>query len=100
MSSVGQTEILFRRDPAAGQLWNNYYATLIQARSGLRGAATGRAEAQVLRISALYAALDCSSIIQLPHLHAALALLDYCSDSAASLFGACVRDSVADRILE
>jgi hypothetical protein len=52
----------------------------------------------VLRISALYAAPDCSSIIQLPHLQAALALWDYCSDSAASLFGACVGDSVADRI--
>jgi hypothetical protein len=37
----GQTEILFRRDPAAGQLWNNYCATLSQARSGLRGADGG-----------------------------------------------------------
>jgi hypothetical protein len=73
---------------------------LSQLRSGLRGAATGRAEAQVLRLSALYAALDCSSIIRLPHLQAACALWDYCSESAASLFGACVGDSVADRILE
>ena len=96
----GQTEILFRRDPAAGELWNDYYATLSQARSGLHGAATGRAEAQVLRLSALYAALDCSSIIRLPHLQAACALWDYCSYSAASLFGACVGDSIADRILE
>jgi len=96
----GQSEILFRRDPAAAQLWNDHYATLSQARSGLHGAATGRAEAQVLRISALYAALDCTSIIQLPHLQAALALWDYCSESAVSLFGACVGDSVADRILE
>ncbi len=96
----GQTEILFRRDPAAAELWNDYYATLSQARSGLHGAATGRAEAQVLRLSALYAALDCSSIIRLPHLQAACALWDYCSYSASSLFGACVGDSVADRILE
>jgi hypothetical protein len=73
---------------------------LSQLRSGLHGAATGRAEAQVLRISALYAALDCSSIIRLPHPQAALTLWDYCSYSASSLFGACIGDSVADRILE
>ncbi len=96
----GQGEILFRRDPAAAELWNDYYPTLSQAQTGLHGAATGRAEAQVLRLSALYAALDCSPIIQLPHLHAALALWDYCSYSAASLFGDCVGDSIADRVLE
>ncbi len=96
----GHPEVLFRRDQAASELWNDYYATLSQDRSGLHGTATGRAEAQVLRISALYAALDCSSIIQLPHLHAALALWDYCSYSAASLFGTCVGDSIADRIRE
>ncbi len=96
----GETEILFRRDEAASELWNDYYATLSQDRPGLHGAATGRAEAQVLRLSALYAALDCSPIIQLPHLQAALALWDYCSASAASLFGTCVGDSIADRIRE
>jgi hypothetical protein len=96
----GQPEILFRRDPAASELWNYYYATLSQNRPGLHGAATGRGEAQVLRLSALYAALDCSSIIRLPHLQAALTLWDYCSYSAAALFGTCVGDSVADRILE
>jgi hypothetical protein len=63
-------------------------------------AATGRGEAQVLRLSALYAALDCSSIIRLPHLEAALTLWDYCSYSATSLFGSCVGDSIADRIRE
>jgi hypothetical protein len=92
----GQTEVPFRRDPAASELWNDYYATLSQNRPGLHGTATGRAEAQVLRLSALYAALDCSSLIRLPHLEAALTLWDYCSYSATSLFG----DSVADRIRE
>jgi hypothetical protein len=36
----------------------------------------------------------------LSHLQAALALWDYCSYSAGSLFGSSVADSVADRILE
>ncbi len=44
--------------------------------------------------------IDRSPIIQLPHLQAALALWDYCSYSTGSLFGSCVADSVADRILE
>jgi hypothetical protein len=96
----GQGELRFRRDPAAAELWNEHYSILSQARSGLRATATGRAEAQVLRLSALYAALDRSPIIQLPHLQAALALWDYCSYSAGSLFGSSVADSVADRILE
>jgi hypothetical protein len=96
----GHPEILFRRDLAASELWNDHYADLSQAKSRLHGAATGRAEAQVLRLSALYAALDCSSIIRLPHLQASLALWDYCSYSAATLFGACVGDSIADRIHE
>ena len=96
----GQTGILFRRDPAASELWNDYYATLSQDRPGLHGAATGRAEAQVLRLSAIYAALDCSPIIRLPHLQAALTVWDYCSYSATSLFGNCVGDSIADRIRE
>src|SRR5579859_1919635 len=95
-----QSELRFSRDRAAAELWNDHYSILSQARSGLRTAATGRAEAQVLRLSALYAALDHSPIIQLPHLQAALALWDYCSYSAGSLFGSCVADSVADRILE
>ncbi len=95
-----QPEILFRRDQAASELWNDHYATLSQNRPGLHGTATGRAEAQVLRLSAIYAALDCSSIIRLPHLQAALTLWDYCSYSATSLFGNCVADSIADRILE
>ena len=96
----GQGELCFTRDRAASELWNDHYPILSQARSGLRAAATGRAEAQVLRLSALYAALDRSPVIQLSHLQAALALWDNCSHSAGSLFGSSVADSVADRILE
>ena len=44
-------------------LWNDCYPALSQARPGLYGAATSRAEAQVLRLSAIYAALDCSPVI-------------------------------------
>ena len=93
-------EILFRRDDAAGQLWQDRYPALSQLRPGLRGAATSRAEAQVLRLSAIYAALDSTSVIGLPHLQAALALWDYCSASASLLFGLSTGDPIADRIRE
>ena len=71
-----------------------------QLRPGLRGAATSRAEAQVLRLSAIYAALDSTSIIGLPHLQAALAVWDYCYASASLLFGMSTGDPIADRIRE
>ena len=61
------------RDDQARALWNERYPALSQVRPGLYGAANSRAEAQVLRLSAIYAILDCSPIIRLPHLQAALA---------------------------
>ena len=69
-----------------------------QARPGLYGAATSRAEAQVLRLSAIYAALDCSSMVTLPHLQAALAVWDYCAAGAPLLFGTATGDHIIDRI--
>ena len=71
-----------------------------QLRPGLRGAATSRAEAEVLRLSAIYAALDSTSVIGLPHLQAALAVWDYCYASASLLFGMSTGDPIADRIRE
>jgi hypothetical protein len=88
----------WRRDAAARQLWNKHYRSLSQARPGLYGAATTRAEAQVLRLSAIYAALDCSPVIATPHLEAALAVWDYCFFSAGCVFGTSTGDPTADRI--
>jgi len=93
-------EIVFRRNAAAGDLWRDCYPSLSQLRPGLRGAATSRAEAQVLRLSAIYAALDSTPVIALPHLQAALAVWDYCYASATLLFGRSTGDPIADRIRE
>jgi hypothetical protein len=93
-----ENEILFRRDQAARELWSDCYPTLSQARPGLYGAATSRAEAHVLRLSAIYAALDCSSVVALPHLQAALAVWEYCSAGAPFLFGTATGDHTTDRI--
>jgi hypothetical protein len=76
--ATARPEILFRRDQEAQELWADCYESLSYRDPGLRGAATSRGEAQVLRISALHAALDCSEIVGLPHLEAAYAVWTYC----------------------
>ena len=98
--ATAQREILFHRNQPAGELWADVYPELSYHQPGLRGAATSRGEAQVLRLSALYAALDCSETVTVAHLQAALAVWDYCSQSAEHLFGVSARDAVADRIRE
>jgi DNA replicative helicase MCM subunit Mcm2 (Cdc46/Mcm family) len=90
----------FARDAAARRLWNDRYFVLSHARAALFGAATSRAEAQVLRLSAIYAALDCSPIVTTQHLEAALAVWDYCSASAALIFVPTAIDPIVERIRE
>jgi hypothetical protein len=92
--------IRLSRSEEARVLWHQGYPQLSQVRAGLYGAATSRAEAQVLRLSALYSVLDCSPIIGLPHLQAALAVWNYCAESAALFFGTSTGDPIADRIRE
>jgi hypothetical protein len=92
------TDIVLSRAQATESLWEECYPDLSQARPGLFGAATSRAEAQVLRLSAVYAALDRSSLITVAHLEAALAVWEYCSATASELFGTSTGDVTADRI--
>jgi hypothetical protein len=89
-----------RRNEEARLAWREIYEDLSEGKPGLFGSVTARAEAQVLRISVIYAALDGSHEIQLPHLEAALAVWEYAERSAAFIFGDATGDPVADRILE
>jgi hypothetical protein len=93
-----QTELVFRRTEAARELWNDRYPSLSESRPDLYGAATSRAEAQVLRLSAIYAALDCSPLVEACHLQAALAVWDYCQASARLFFDGSPVDPTARRI--
>jgi hypothetical protein len=95
-----QTALVFRRTPAARELWNDRYPALSQGRPDVYGAATSRAEAQVLRLSAIYAALDCSPLVEACHLQAALAVWDYCLASARLFFDDSPVDPTAQRIGE
>jgi uncharacterized protein DUF3987 len=87
------------RDDDARKLWCDVYPELSEGKPGLLGAITARAEAQVLRLSLIYALLDLSTKVRPEHLKAALALWDYSERSARWIFGTATGDTNADRIL-
>lgn len=89
---------LKRDEGEARTLWHEVYPTLSEGKPGLLGAATARAEAQVMRLALFYALLDCSSVIRKEHLIAGLALWEYCEASARFVFGESLGDPVADTI--
>lgn len=87
------------RDAAASEVWTYAYAQLERERPGLAGATTARSSPITLRLSLIYALLDCSRVIRPEHLEAALAVWDYAESSVTSIFGDLTGDTVADRIL-
>ncbi len=84
------------RDDAARARWAKVYGKLSEGRSGLIGAVTARAEAQVMRLACIYALLDKSPVVRLEHLEAALAVWDYCERSAAYIFVDSLGDKLSD----
>ena len=94
------------RDAETEQLWAVVYRSLTEVPQGLTGAILARGAAQVLRLSLIFALLDEAEIhradtaIRVPHLLAALALWDFCKASVVHIFGDCVGDPIADRLLK
>jgi hypothetical protein len=95
------------RDANAADLWGRdnkpqvgAYQELTKDQSGLCGAVLARGAPQVLRLSLLYALLDCSREIRQEHLLAALEVWRYCRDSARYIFGEILGDPTADEILK
>jgi hypothetical protein len=84
---------------SAAKEWATIYETLSTAKSGMLGAVTARAEAQVIRLAMIYALLDSKTQIDVDHLKAGLAVWQYCDASATRIFGAALGDPVADDIL-
>ena len=79
--------------------WREVYGRLTKGHPGLFGAVTARGEAQVIRIALVYAVLDESGSIDLPHVEAGLAVWDFCERSTRHIFGEMLGDHVADTIL-
>ncbi len=94
----GAGEITWGR--SAEHTWDEVYGPLSDGKPGLFGSVVGRAEAQVFRLAALYALMDLSKTIELPHLTAALASWEYAEDSARHIFGETTGNPDADRLHE
>lgn len=88
-----------RRAEVTRELWHADYIQLSEGKPGMVGSITGRAEAQVMRLSVLYAVLDRSKVILPVHHHAAMAVWKYCEDTVRWLFGNRTGDKNADKIL-
>ncbi|MBI4642278.1 MAG: DUF3987 domain-containing protein [Deltaproteobacteria bacterium] len=88
------------REPKARTLWAEVYPELSEGKPGMVGALTSRAEAQVLRLSMIFALLDGERLVRPQHLLPALAVWDYCEASVRYIFGQTLGDPVADTVLE
>jgi hypothetical protein len=87
------------RHDQARELWRMLYPELSEGKPGMLGAITARGEAQVLRLSCIFALLDSSTTVNVEHLRAALAVWSYCERSAGWIFASATGDGRADRIL-
>lgn len=88
-----------KRDESGRALWREVYGELSSGSGGLLGMLTSRAEAQVTRLSLLYAMLEEADAISETHLRAALALWDYSLRSVAHVFGDSTGNPDADAVL-
>ena len=96
--TTARTRGAMARTAAACALWYDAYDELSEGEPGLVGALLARSEAQVTRLSLIYALADSAPRIDRPHLEAALELWDYSARSVRHLFGDSTGDPDADTI--
>lgn len=81
---------------AAGDLWDSEYDRLTEDRPGIAGAITARGEAQVVRLSMIYALFDGKKEVDSEHIRAALAMWNYSQASAEYIFSDDAKSSKLD----
>lgn len=96
----GKDQVEVEWGESAKDDWREVYGALSEGKHGLFGSIVSRAEAQVIRLAAIYAVMSESNWIERDHLKAALALWSYAEESARYIFGDATGDAVADRIME
>ena len=94
----GRQHRQLKRNGFARDYWREIYRELSDGKPGLLGAITNRAEAQVLRLSLIFALFDRSPVITFEHLVAAQEVWRYAADSARYIFGDALGDPLADAI--
>lgn len=98
--STAKTIKEMRRSVEADHLWEAIYADLKQPQRGVYGCTVDRACPQVVRLSMIYALLEGHPTIEEAHLKAALAVWDYCDQSAKLLFGTMEDDPLEQKIMD
>ncbi len=88
------------RDEVARDVWREVYGELTQEQPGILGSVLARDAAHVVRLSMIYALLDCSAMIRREHLMAALACWEYVEASAKYIFESMTGDQIADKIFD
>ena len=86
-------------DDEGYRAWELTYEALSEERGGFVGYALNRGEAQVLRLSLLYAVMDGSQVIKAAHLRAALAVWEYVEESTSYIFKDKLGNKLAEQIL-
>ncbi len=84
----------------AREQWEVIYPEVSRDVPGIVGNLTARAEAHVVRLGLLYALLDGSPVIDVPHLDAALAFWSLCRASVRAIYADQTGNPTADRIIE
>lgn len=84
----------------AKKLWISNYEHLETSRFGFVAKVTQRASPYVLRLSCIFAVIDAQTEIKLEHLEAALAVWQFCEDSAKYIFGDRIGNKNADALLD
>jgi hypothetical protein len=87
------------RSPEAEDRWGHFDNSLDDDVDGVIGSLTARAEAQVLRLTTVFAMLDASSIIEVGHLEAALAVWEHCEASVRRVFAGHEPDWILPRLI-
>ena len=78
------TEI--RYSDEAKEIWMNVYLKLSKGNGGIIGDLLGRATNHIIRLSMLHALMDFKTTIEAHHIETALAIWDYCEQSARYIF--------------
>jgi hypothetical protein len=85
--------------PDGADYWEELYEELSKDKySGVLETAMGRRRSYARRLAMIFAALDFKKRIDIPHLDAAMALIDYNEETLVHLFGDSTGDKMADRI--
>lgn len=85
----------------AKEYWREFYHGPLNAiRTGKYASLTVRAAPMILRMAVIYAILDRSRMLDVPHIEAARAFWDYCDQTVAHLWGDPQLDSELRKVME